>query len=387
VKNNQYQNFELLCTFLATKGGSRSVSCTESEIRNINWERIFQLADECLVLPALYLGLRRKGYLKFLDIEARDFLETIYELNGKRNQKLKEEALSVIHILNSQGIQPVLLKGIAGLLTGLYEDDGERIIGDIDLLVDQSELAKVVELLLNHGYRCGSVEVCEQVSEGAFFMHELMMVTESNFAIDLHVRPTGPSGKKAFISAEEAREGAEIIEVEGARALLPSPFFRFMHNFYHAQHLDHSFYIYGRINLRQLIDWVKLWQQHGSEFNYSEIDNKISLHRKTNSLSLYTLNAERCLNLLKPENNKTGWIEKTLFHRQVLQMKYRWFYKLNRFLTMFIKAAQLFSPERLCLEFGDMPMSKLVVLRITKLFDPEWYRYRARGFKSSWGPK
>jgi hypothetical protein len=385
MKSTNYKNFELLCTFLATKGGFRDVSCTESEIRNMDWERIFELADRYLVLPALYLGLKRKGYLKFLDLEAQNFLETIYELNGERNQKLKEEALSVIRILNSQDIQPILLKGIAGLLTGLYKEDGERIIGDIDLLVDKSELAKVVELLIGHGYRCGDVEVCEQVSEGAFFMHEMTMVTESHFAIDLHVRPTGPSGKKAFISAQEAREGGGIIEVEGVHALLPSPFFRLMHNFYHAQHLDHSYYIYGRINLRQLIDWVRLWQQYGNKVNYSEIDNKVSLHRKSKSFSLYTLNAEKYLNLLKPENNKTGWFVKTLFHRQILQMKYPWFYGLNRFLTMFIKAAQLFSPERLCLEFGDLPMSKLVVLRITKLFDPEWYRYRARGFNGSWG--
>jgi hypothetical protein len=137
--------------------------------------------------------------------------------------------------------------------------------------------------------------------------------------------------------------------------------------------------------LRQLVDWVRLWQQYGDEVNYSEIDNKVSLHRKAKSFSLYTLNAEKYLNLLKPEKNKTGWVEKTLLHRQVWQMKYRWFYKLNRPITMFIKTAQLFFPERLRLEFGDMPMSKLIVLRITKLFDPEWYRHRAHGFKGSWG--
>ena len=386
MKNTNYQDFELLCFFLTSGGGElNNSSFSEADIKNTNWDRLFQLADGYLVIPTLYLNLKRKGYLTYLDAEARNFLEAIYELNCEHNHRLKNEALSVIRLLNSRDIKPVLLKGIAGLLTGLYEDDGERIIGDIDLLVDQSELITVVELLLDHGCQCDQA-VCEQVFEGRFFMHELTIMSKSGAAkIDLHVRPTGPSGARAFISAEESKINAEVIEVGEARAILPSPFFRLMHNFYHAQHLDHSFYVYGQINLRQLIDWVKLWRQYGGEVNYFEIDDKVRLHRKATSFSLYTLNAERYLNLLKPKGNKSGWIEKMLFHRQVLQMKYSWFYSLNRRLTMSIKVAQLFSPERLRLEFGDMPMSKLVVLRITKLFDPEWYKYRARGFKSSWG--
>ena len=138
---------------------------------------IFQLADEYLVLPALYLGLKRKECLKFPDLEVRDFLEAIYELNCQHNQKLKKEALTAVRILNSEGVQPVLLKGIAGLLAGLYKDDGERIIGDIDLMIDQSELVKVVELLIGHGYRCGSVEACAHAFGRAFFTYELTIMT------------------------------------------------------------------------------------------------------------------------------------------------------------------------------------------------------------------
>ena len=168
MQTNSYQNFELLCSFLTNTESAENTSFTESDVRSIDWEELFRLADGYLVLPALYLGLKRDGCLKFLDQEARDFLETIHVFNCEHNQKLKVEALRVIRKLNSQSIEPILLKGIAGLFTGLHEDDGERIIGDIDLLVDQFELEKVVKLLMDCGYWCGSSEICEQVFEGVF---------------------------------------------------------------------------------------------------------------------------------------------------------------------------------------------------------------------------
>ncbi len=381
MKDNQYQNFELLCTFLATKGGSRSISCTESEIRNIDWGKIFQLADGYLVLPALYLGLKRKGYLKFLDQEAHNFLKTIYGFNCEHNQKLKEEALSVMRILNSRDIQPVVLKGIAGLLTGLYEDDGERIIGDIDLLVDQSELAKVVKLLIDHGYHCDSEEVCGQVFEGAFFKHELTIMTESYSAkIDLHVRPTGSSGHKAFVSIEGAREGAQVVEIDGASAILPSPFFRLLHNFYHAQHLDRS-YLSGQINLRQLIDWAELRNQYGDEGCYEKVESKARLHRKSLSHRLYLLNAWKFLKLRRPKSIKISWLERLQFWRQKLCIQSAWFSRINRVFVYVASAPLLFAPEWMRLSFGDLPLRTLIKMRIKRLLELDWYLLRIKEIK------
>jgi len=380
VKNNQYQNFKLLCSFLRTEEGSQHPSYTENEIKKIDWEKLFQLADGYLVLPALYLGLKRKGYLKSLDQEAHNFLKTIYGFNCEHNQKLKEEALSVIRILNSQEIQPVLLKGVAGLLTGLYEEDGERIIGDIDLLVDQLEVAKVVRLLIGHGYHCDK-EVSERVFEGDFIRHELTIMTESHSVkIDLHVRPAGSSGKKTFISVAEAREGAQVVDVEGARALLPPPFFRLMHNFYHAQHIDRS-YLSGQIHLRQLIDWVKLWKQYGSEVGLAKINSKVRWYRKFLSYRLYLLNAWRLLKLPIPKGIKISWMERLLFRRQELCVQNAWFNRVNGVSVYVASAPLLLTPESLRQSFGDLPLRSLIKMRTKKLLEPGWYLRRMKEIK------
>lgn len=385
MKNTNYYNFELLCSFLAWKSDSLGVSYAEEDIRNIDWEGVFKLADEYLVLPALYLELKRKGYLEFLDLEPRDFLQAIYELNYERNQKLKREALDVIRVLNSQGIQPVLLKGIAGLLTGVYEDDGERIIGDIDLLVEKFELAKVLELLVDSGCQCDSEELYQLVKDGNFHWQEIAVFTKSNlFLIDVHVRPIGSSGKQAFVSIEEARENAQVIEVEGVNALIPPPFFSLLHNFYHAQHLDHSYYLYGKINLRQLMDWGRLWEKYGNETCLERMASKLRIHQKSFSYRLYLLNARVFLGVPVLKGAKEGRIERLLFLRQKLCLQSIWFSRINVIFAYIISGPLLFSSEKLRLSFGDRPLSVLIVLRMKRFLKKDWYILRFKEIKKLW---
>ena len=265
------------------------------------------------------------------------------------------------------------------------ESIGKRFIGDIDLLVDPQELITVVEILLDHGCHCDK-EICEQVFSGSFHKHELTLMTKTGSAkIDLHVRPTGSSGEKAFVSTEEAREQAEVIEMDNARFLLPSPLFRLMHNFYHAQYLDRS-YLEGVINLRQLVDWVLLWRRFSSEVSIQAMEGKLWEHRQVRPLRVYALNAERYLGMPIPAGIKIGWIEKLFFKRQCLNLQYRWFHASNSLLTYVLSGVrQLIMPEHLRLKYGDLPLLKLVGLRFVGLLDFRWYWRRFADIKKALG--
>jgi hypothetical protein len=379
MKNVGYKNFKLLCRIFESSGVS-SHSLRE-DINNADWGGVFQLADGYHVLPALYVALKRRELLGSLDKDICDFLEGVYELNLQHNQLLKREALSVARLLNSIDIQPILLKGMAGLLSGLYEDEGERLIGDIDILVNLPELPSVLEVMLGHGYICDP-EIRDQVFSSSFHKHELTLMTESwSVKIDLHVRPTGPSGRDAFVSIEGAMTEAEAVELGGARFLLPPPLFRLMHNFYHAQYLDRS-YLEGNINLRQLIDWVKLWQRYGNMIDISAMEHKLRIYHQISSLRLYVLNAERYLGMPIPAGVKTGWLEELLFRRQRLSLHSSWFRSINRFSIYFLYGAQmLLAPERLRLKYGDLPLKRLIALRITGLLNFRWYWRRFEDVK------
>jgi hypothetical protein len=354
------------------------------EIKNTDWGVLLQLADAYHVSPALCVSLKRKGVIESLDTEVHDCLEGIYELNCYHNKTLKKEALNVIRLINTKQVQPVLLKGMAGLMTGLYSDDGERIIGDIDLLVEQSELSEVLRVLLDHGYYCEK-EIYDKVFSATFYTHELTLMTESWSAkIDLHVRPTGPSGNNAFVSTQGAKEQADEVEIEGSHFLLPSPLFRLMHNFYHAQYLDRA-YLDGSVNLRQLLDWVKLWQRYGEQVDYSAMEEKLIYHGQVRSSRLYMLNAERYLGLPVPSSVKIGVFEKLLFCRQNLIMQYYWFRIINSILVSVLNSVQLIIPERLRLTHGDLPLPRLIALRFADFFDPHWYGRRLQDLRKMFG--
>ncbi len=375
----QLENFDLLCQYIMPIGENDYLPINEGIFKSHDWDKILALANEYLVTPSLYLGLVKRDLLKHLDIDVCNFLEAIYYLNGERNAGLKEQALSVIQLMNSEDIQPILLKGVAGLLTGLYEDDGERVIGDIDLLVDKSELDKVVRLLTANGYQCDS-NIQAAVSNHSFYLRELCLVPDAGIAnIDLHVRPAC-SGSNAFVSSENARNQAASLVLGAATALLPPFCFRLMHNFYHAQSLDRC-YLNGSINLRQLIDWIHLLKMAGSSVSYVEISDQLYQHGLSHSFVLYVLNADRLLKQPIPANIKINLFVELLYFRQRLCLQYRWLYKINALITFLCRGGLAFAPERINLGFGDLPLLNLLILFINKFLDPAWHMRRLNRIK------
>ena len=52
----------------------------------------------------------------------------------------------------ANNIRPIFLKGTGNLLEGLYEDVGERMVGDIDFLLSQKDYFKTIDVLKSDNY-------------------------------------------------------------------------------------------------------------------------------------------------------------------------------------------------------------------------------------------
>jgi hypothetical protein len=76
----------------------------------------------------------------------------VYELNYQRNTELLKQINRINQVLATGGIIPIYLKGAGNLLDGLYEDIGERIMGDIDLLVSDAGFLPAAYMLKKNGY-------------------------------------------------------------------------------------------------------------------------------------------------------------------------------------------------------------------------------------------
>jgi len=65
-------------------------------------------------------------------------LEDIYTLNRTCNEQILLQVKEINATLNASGISPIYMKGTGNLIDGIYDDIGERIIGDIDFILLKS---------------------------------------------------------------------------------------------------------------------------------------------------------------------------------------------------------------------------------------------------------
>jgi hypothetical protein len=120
---------------------------------NIDYENVVKIASSHLMLPSLYINLKRKKYTNYIAEELRNYLYEIYKLNRRRNKILLKEAKELSVILNSNKIKHVFIKGTSNIIDGLYYDIGERMIGDIDILVNNEQAEYTYSLLKKLDYK------------------------------------------------------------------------------------------------------------------------------------------------------------------------------------------------------------------------------------------
>jgi hypothetical protein len=141
------------CLLLKVKETHKSELIIQIKSGTINWGNVVRVASNHLVVPLLYVRLKEADLLSLLPEDLRVYLLEIHQLNSARNKVLLEEIHQLNQIFEQHNIQVIYLKGAAHLLKGLYKDIGERMIGDIDLLVNPIEMEYVAGVLLSNGFK------------------------------------------------------------------------------------------------------------------------------------------------------------------------------------------------------------------------------------------
>ncbi|SDS15466.1 nucleotidyltransferase family protein [Winogradskyella sediminis] len=117
-----------------------------------NWDNIVIEGSKQLILPAIYCRLKAKQLLHLLPQELANYLEEITSINRTRNLRILNQVHTISQILRQHHIDHVFLKGSALLISGCYEDNGERMVGDIDVLVEKSKVHEAFDILKHSGY-------------------------------------------------------------------------------------------------------------------------------------------------------------------------------------------------------------------------------------------
>ena len=140
------------CLTISLEDNNRQEIEKQLQSKTINWETIVEVSTAHYVFPAIYCNLKRADFLKYLPQELVNFMEHITNLNRERNKKIIAQALELNSLLLANSITPIFLKGTGNILEGLYEDIGERMVGDIDFLFSQKDYFITIDVLKSDNY-------------------------------------------------------------------------------------------------------------------------------------------------------------------------------------------------------------------------------------------
>jgi len=202
---------------------------------NINFEKLIKLASGHLMLPALFFNIQKKKVSYLFPKDFIKYIKEIYSINKARNEILLSEAKELSELLYKNNIKHIFLKGTALLLSNVFEDIGERMIGDIDFIVQGKDEEKIKKVLEKNKYSSK-----KPVSSFSYFKHRhLPKAIHKNkiIAIEPHLKLLDARYRCAFNTKRllnNFNEGLETIKT-------PSQSFLFDHCVYNFQINDGGF--------------------------------------------------------------------------------------------------------------------------------------------------
>jgi hypothetical protein len=265
----------------------------------VNWETLFETANWEYVLPMVAMSAQ-VGLLGSPPTEVLEFLTAIRSLNGERNQKILEEVWAVAKVLNSLGIQPVLLKGAAYLETGLYANIADRFTGDVDLLVAENQSGEAVALLKDHGFAED-----KQDRLGRFRHHHPALIGPNGICIEIH-HALGDAACSRLLPASEVIEASTFVERDGVAVRIPSPCHLIVHLIMHSQ--IHNAYDERIWPPLRAIQDLRLLQTRVTPSVWSEIEHRFRTNGFGDILALHLLDAFAIVEASIPISAKMNWV-------------------------------------------------------------------------------
>jgi hypothetical protein len=325
--DHPYLGFLVVCLGLG-EGRDQPVSPRRSP--KWNWDKLVQTAANEEILSTMHDALGRLKLIQEVPADVGNLFSTIKELNYERNELILSDLKSICRLLNSVGIEPVVLKGAAYLLTGVYPDPATRYLADLDLLLPASDFSVAIKLLKSQGYCCQSAHPVETIIGNAY----PPLFRPHSVEIDLH-RGLCLGVGGAVLPSSEVLSSSVLEELDGVRVRIPSPEHLVVHHIVHSQ--LHDFYRDRiRPSLRNMYDMVLLQDRFGDEIDWLSIEKRFRRKRQYAALGLYLRHVESTMAVASPiPIRMTGLMQLRWWHRAALRRApgLRWFDPLYLFMA------------------------------------------------------
>ena len=154
---------------------------------DVDWDAVVKVSTAHYVFPTIYCNFKRANFLKYLSADLVDYMIHITNLNRDRNTQILQQVKDLNGLLLANKIIPIFLKGTGNILEGLYEDIGERMVGDIDFLFSEKDFLKAIDILKKDNYTRPESEL--DYFQG--FRHYSRLVKKDNIAaVEIHKEVT-----------------------------------------------------------------------------------------------------------------------------------------------------------------------------------------------------
>jgi hypothetical protein len=196
-----------------------------------SWNKLMQIVtfedlshSSQRILPKIFKNLEA-----FINLPFYEKLMGAYKFNWVKNNRILMPFTPIIAELNNQMIDYRLLKGAALNLSS--NSIGERVMGDIDLLIKTENLNQIVKILKSNNYKQKYATLCpNEIND--MVEHELCFVSPQNFEVDLHL--VEKSYPKALFKEMINTSPVEVI-FNGTKAKIPSKELTLIHSAKHGQ--------------------------------------------------------------------------------------------------------------------------------------------------------
>jgi hypothetical protein len=229
------------------------------------WESIIATSSHHLVTPSLAWCLESANPPE----EVGSYFGAVLELNRRRNAMITDGIELASLALNDGGMVPLLMKGAAHLAGGLYPDPGARLLGDVDILVEESDIIRASHILADHNF------VPKGPPQPSMRWHHHLPVQEHRdlgVGIEIHRYP-GERRLSGLLDGPGYLSRSERLTFRGTAVRIPSVTDRLTQAITHSQISDDN-YRTGIPHLRHLLDIAMLSSRHDEGIDWVELRDR-----------------------------------------------------------------------------------------------------------------
>jgi hypothetical protein len=266
-----------------------------------DWKALVGLACDTLTVGSLADAVLSSGDRVDVPADVAALLGDVRERARRRNALLRIQFLEALPKLNSAGVEPIPMRGLALLLDSEAEE--ARLLSDIDLLIPAERAHDCLRALAELGY-----QLVKGDPDGPL---PLVLGRSSDVGtIDLHIML-----QPLYMQLDYHRTAPDCrpAQLDAGRLLRPSPTCQMMFIVVHDQ-LHDADYWRGLIDVRHLVDMARLVAEG---VDWDRLEAFFPAGSPRNALDVQLRSARKLLNLPIPLRHCGGaWAELHLARRR-----------------------------------------------------------------------